>query len=198
MLLKINEKKLDSLNNNKISDLDVLKELFQLNQLLKSSKSEKISNYFENYYNDVKVHIVRRDFIDLYPQLEALEKSWTTEPLKLSNPSLLSLSDNLVTQQLGNVSRTENTTDRNLSVIHSIGKATHNQTLIDWPAHRVSQNEFVNQKTVFNATFSAIMNDAKLSNNLKLSLLDELPMASNEILNTNQLNDVKKWKPSIN
>lgn len=198
MLLKINEKKLDSLNNNKISDLDVLKELFQLNQLLKSSKSEKISNYFENYYNDVKVHIVRRDFIDLYPKLEALEKTWATEPLKLSNPSLLSLSDSLVTQQLGNVSRTENTTDRNLSVIHSIGKATHNQTLIDWPAHRVSQNEFVNQKTVFNATFSSIINDAKSSNNLKLSLLDELTMASNEILNTNQLNDVKKWKPSIN
>ncbi len=73
MLKKIDE---NYLNSSKLNDLDILKDCFHLNEIAKISESIRIKNYFQNYYNDLKVEILRRDFIDLFPKINEYEENW--------------------------------------------------------------------------------------------------------------------------
>ena len=65
MLDVIEDNELNALNQKGLDDLAVLKQVFTINELMQNSKSDHIKNYFQNYYNDLQVVVLRRDFIDL-------------------------------------------------------------------------------------------------------------------------------------
>ena len=192
MLDIIEDKELNTLNQKGIDDLAVLQQVFNINQLMKTSKSDRIKNYFENYYNDLKVVVLRRDFIDLYPKIEGIEYDWKTN-LPALNTRNLAISDNQIEAILS--SDKNKTVDEFHSSIKEVGKYLSNDTLKNLDKSRVSQNEFVNQKTIYNVIVTdTLRNNSSLFN---LTIMQNYTIGSNDILNTDASNPIKQWKPNL-
>lgn len=192
MLDIIEDKELNTLNQKGIDDLAVLQQVFNINQLMKTSKSDRIKNYFENYYNDLKVVVLRRDFIDLYPKIEGIEYDWKTN-LPALNTRNLAISDNQIEAILS--SDKNKTVDEFHSSIKEVGKYLSNDTLKNFDKSRVSQNEFVNQKTIYNVIVTdTLRNNSSLFN---LTIMQNYTIGSNDILKTDASNPIKQWKPNL-
>lgn len=193
MLDKIEDKELDTLNSKGIDDLSVLKQIFDINQLMQQSKSERIRNYFTNYYNDLRVVVLKRDFIDLYPKLDQIESNWASShvPSKIFK---LNLTDSQIDNGLSG--RQHKTVDDFYQAIRSLGEQSSNESLRNIDKRQVSQNEFVNQKTVYNSLVHEVMLENK--NLYTIDILKNYSIGSNDIFRTNEAKPVKKWKPTIN
>lgn len=191
MLNKIEDQELNALNNKGMDDLSVLRQVFNINQLMKQSKSEHIKNYFQNYYNDLQVVVLRRDFIDLYPKIKQIETDWKNDlpSMKTAN---LSLSDNQIEAVLS--SRKNKTVEDFQASIKEIGNYISNDTLKNIEKSKVSQNEFVNQKTVYNIVASETLNNNKHLFNL--DIMSNYTIGNNEIFRADVLKETKKWKPT--
>lgn len=193
MLDKIEDKELNALNNKGLSDLTVLKQIFEINQLMQQSKSDRIKNYFNNYYNDLRVVVLKRDFIELYPQLDKIESEWKASHISV-NTNKLNLTDNQIETVLSG--RKNKTVDDFHQAIRELGEYASNNTLKNIDKRQVSQNEFVNQKTVYNSLVHEIMLENK--NLYTLDILKNYSIGSNDIFRTNEAKPVKKWKPTQN
>lgn len=193
MLDKIEDKELDTLNSKGLDDLSVLKQIFDINQLMQQSKSERIRNYFTNYYNDLRVVVLKRDFIDLYPKLDQIESNWASShvPSKIFK---LNLTDSQIDNGLSG--RQHKTVDDFYQAIRSLGEQSSNESLRNIDKRQVSQNEFVNQKTVYNSLVHEVMLENK--NLYTVDILKNYSIGSNDIFRTNEEKPVKKWKPTIN
>lgn len=193
MLDKIEDTELNALNQKGLEDLDVLKQVFNIHQLMQTSKSDRIKHYFENYYNDLKVVVLRRDFIDLYPKIEGIESEWKNN-LPPMNTRHLAISDNQIESILS--SKKNKTVEEFQSSMQEVGKYLTNDTLMHIEKSKISQNEFVNQKTVYNTVAAeTLKNNAHLFN---LDIMKNYTIGSNDIFKTNDLQPVKKWKPTQN
>lgn len=193
MLDIIEEKELNAYNQKGLDDLAVLRQVFNLNELMQNSKSNHIKNYFQNYYNDLQVVVLRRDFIDLYPKLKQIETDWKND-LPVLNTSNLSISDSQIESML---SQTKNKTiDDFHRSIKEIGNYISNDTLTNIEKNKVSQNEFVNQKTVYNVIASeTLKNNSQLFN---LDIMRNYTIGSNDIFKADVVKPLKQWKPTIN
>ena len=191
MLNKIEDKELNTLNSKGIDDLSVLRQVFNVNQLMQKSKSEHIKNYFQNYYNDLQVVVLRRDFIDLYPKIKQIETDWKND-LPSMHTANLALSDNQIESVLSG--RKNKTVEDFQSSIKEIGNYISNDTLKNIDKSKVSQNEFVNQKTVYNIVASETLNNNKHLFNL--DIMSNYTIGSNEIFKSDVLKETKKWKPT--
>lgn len=192
MLDIIEDKELNTLNQKGLDDLAVLQQVFNINQLMKTSKSDRIKNYFENYYNDLKVVVLRRDFIDLYPKIEGIESDWKTN-LPAFNNRNLAISDNQIEAILS--SKKNKTVDEFHSSMKEVGKYLSNDTLTNLDKSKVSQNEFVNQKTIYNVIASETLRNN--SNLFNLDIMKNYTVGSNDILKTDDVNPIKQWKPTF-
>lgn len=193
MLDKIEDNELNTLNQKGLSDLDVLHQVFNINQLMKSSKSDRIKNYFENYYNDLKVVVLRRDFIDLYPKIAGIEEDWS-KSVPTMNTRHLAISDNQIDAMMSG--HKNKTVDDYQFAMQEVGKYLTNDTLTHIEKSKVSQNEFVNQKTIYNTIASeALKNNSQLFN---IDLMKNYTIGSNDIFRATELKPVKKWKPTHN
>lgn len=191
MLNKIEDKELNTFNNKGMDDLSVLRQVFNINQLMQQSKSEHIKNYFQNYYNDLQVIVLRRDFIDLYPKIKQIETDWKND-LPVMQTAYLSLSDNQIEAVLS--SRKNKTIEDFQASIKEIGNYISNDTLKNIEKSQVSQNEFVNQKTVYNIVASEILNNNKHLFNL--DIMSNYTIGNNDIFRSDVLKETKKWKPT--
>lgn len=193
MLDKIEDKELNTLNSKGLDDLSVLKQIFDINQLMQQSKSERIRNYFTNYYNDLRVVVLKRDFIDLYPKLDQIESNWASShvPSKIFK---LNLTDSQIDNGLSG--RQHKSVDDFYQAIRSLGEQSSNNALKNIDKRQVSQNEFVNQKTVYNSLVHEVMLENK--NLYTVDILKNYSIGSNDIFRTNEAKPVKKWKPTIN
>lgn len=193
MLNKIEDQELNVFNNKGMDDLSVLRQVFNINQLMQQSKSEHIKNYFQNYYNDLQVVVLRRDFIDLYPKIKQIETDWAND-LPVMDTANLSLSDNQIEAVLS--SKKNKTVEEFQASIKEIGNYISNDTLKNIDKSKVSQNEFVNQKTVYNIVASETLNNNKHLFNL--DIMGSYTIGSNEIFKSDVLKEPKKWKPTQN
>jgi len=191
MLNKIEDKELNTFNNKGMDDLSVLRQVFNINQLMQQSKSEHIKNYFQNYYNDLQVIVLRRDFIDLYPKIKQIETDWKND-LPVMQTAYLSLSDNQIEAVLSG--RKNKTIEDFQASIKEIGNYISNDTLKNIEKSKVSQNEFVNQKTVYNIVASEILNNNKHLFNL--DIMSNYTIGNNDIFRSDVLKETKKWKPT--
>jgi hypothetical protein len=190
MLDKIEDTQLNELNNKGMDDLAVLKQIFNVNQLMQNSTSNRIKNYFTNYYNDLKTIVLRRDFIELYPQIEKIETEWKNN-LPVFNTANLSLSDNQIESVMSG-KKNKSVEDFQQS-IKEIGTYINNDTLKNIDKRQVSQNEFVNQKTVYNIVAAeTLLNNKSL---FTVDLMKGYTLGSNEIFRTEEQKPLKKWKP---
>lgn len=191
MLNKIEDQELNAFNNKGMDDLSVLRQVFNINQLMQQSKSEHIKNYFQNYYNDLQVIVLRRDFIDLYPKIKQIETDWKND-LPVMQTAYLSLSDNQIEAVLSG--RKNKTIEDFQASIKEIGNYISNDTLKNIEKSKVSQNEFVNQKTVYNIVASEILNNNKHLFNL--DIMSNYTIGNNDIFRAETLKETKKWKPT--
>lgn len=190
MLDKIEDNQLNELNNKGMDDLTVLRQIFNVNQLMQNSTSNRIKNYFTNYYNDLKTIVLRRDFIELYPQIEKIETEWKNN-LPVFNTANLSLSDNQIESVMSG-KKNKSVEDFQQS-IREIGNYINNDTLKNIDKRQVSQNEFVNQKTVYNIVAAeTLLNNKSL---FTVDLMKGYTLGSNEIFRTEEQKPLKKWKP---
>lgn len=192
MLIKIEDNELNGLNQKGISDIEVLHQLFNVTKLMEQSQSQRIQQYFQNYYNDLKVFVLRRDFIELYPKIDAIEKDWFCS-LPAYNATGLKLSDDVIESKLS--SKHNKTIDDFKLSIQSLGHLSHNEKLKGIQKTFVSQNEFVNQKTVYNTLVSDVL-DANV-HLTQFPIKEALIIASNDIINTKELKKEKRWTPKI-
>lgn len=191
MLNKIEDKELNTFNNKGMDDLSVLRQVFNINQLMQQSKSEHIKNYFQNYYNDLQVVVLRRDFIDLYPKIKQIESDWKND-LPVMQTANLALSDNQIEAVLSG--RKNKTIEDFQASIKEIGNYISNDTLKNIEKSKVSQNEFVNQKTVYNIIASETLNNNKHLFNL--DIMSNYTIGNNDIFRADTLKETKKWKPT--
>jgi len=191
MLNKIEDKELNTFNNKGMDDLSVLRQVFNINQLMQQSKSEHIKNYFQNYYNDLQVIVLRRDFIDLYPKIKQIETEWKND-LPAMKTENLALSDNQIESVLSG--RKNKTVEDFQASIKEIGNYISNDTLKNIDKSKVSQNEFVNQKTVYNIVASETLNNNKHLFNL--DIMSNYTIGNNDIFRSDVLKETKKWKPT--
>lgn len=191
MLNKIEDQELNAFNNKGMDDLSVLRQVFNINQLMQQSKSEHIKNYFQNYYNDLQVVVLRRDFIDLYPKIKQIETDWQND-LPVMQTTNLSLSDNQIEAVLSG--RKNKTIEDFQASIKEIGNYISNDTLKNIEKSKVSQNEFVNQKTVYNIIASETLNNNKHLFNL--DIMSNYTIGNNDIFRADTLKETKKWKPT--
>lgn len=191
MLNKIEDKELNTFNNKGMDDLSVLRQVFNINQLMQQSKSEHIKNYFQNYYNDLQVIVLRRDFIDLYPKIKQIETEWKND-LPAMKTDNLALSDNQIESVLSG--RKNKTVEDFQASIKEIGNYISNDTLKNIDKSKVSQNEFVNQKTVYNIVASETLNNNKHLFNL--DIMSNYTIGNNDIFRSDVLKETKKWKPT--
>jgi hypothetical protein len=191
MLNKIEDQELNAFNNKGMDDLSVLRQVFNINQLMQQSKSEHIKNYFQNYYNDLQVVVLRRDFIDLYPKIKQIETDWKND-LPVMQTANLSLSDNQIEAVLSG--RKNKTIEDFQASIKEIGNYISNDTLKNIEKSKVSQNEFVNQKTVYNIIASETLNNNKHLFNL--DIMSNYTIGNNDIFRADTLKETKKWKPT--
>lgn len=191
MLNKIEDQELNAFNNKGMDDLSVLRQVFNINQLMQQSKSEHIKNYFQNYYNDLQVVVLRRDFIDLYPKIKQIETDWKND-IPTMQTANLSLSDNQIEAVLS--SRKNKTVEDFQASIKEIGNYISNDTLKNIDKSKVSQNEFVNQKTVYNIVASETLNNNKHLFNL--DIMSNYTIGNNDIFRADVLKETKKWKPT--
>lgn len=189
MLKNITATELNEYNQKQKKDTDVLKDFFMLNEIAQHSNSTKIKQYFQNYYNELKTEVIRRDFIELYPEIEKLEKQWKSESVAVKYTSL---SDNEIERFLSK-SNNKKLEDFNEN-LRSIGVILNNETLTQLSLNKTSQNEFVNQKTVFNAMALDIIKQSPVA---QYDIIESTPLANNEILNTTEVKPLKKWKPTV-
>jgi hypothetical protein len=193
MLDVIEDKELNALNQKGLDDLAVLRQVFNVNELMQHSKSDHIKNYFQNYYNDLQVVVLRRDFIDLYPKIKQIETEWKND-LPTLNTSNLAISDNQIEAMLTH--RKNKTVDEFHSSMKEIGSYLSNDTLKNIEKNKISQNEFVNQKTVYNVIASeTLKNNSHL---FKLDIMSNYTIGSNDIFKSDTVKPVKQWKPSHN
>jgi len=192
MLKKIEDSQLDQLNQKGLSDLNVLHQVFKINQTMQQSDSERIRNYAQNYYNDLKVFVLRRDFIDLYPKFSMIEKGWLDD-FKSASSTALHLKDSQIESSLS--TKHNKTVEDFQKAMQQLGIISGIADLSSIEKNKVSQNEFVNQKTVYNLMFAtALKENAHL---VSFSIIEDQPIASNDILNTKNLKAEKIWRPTI-